>query len=155
VLARALAGDAIGRTAADLDTFRFESVKAGDDLMMLPGVLKYGGLGAFAALCAPGELLLHNHRNTGTGALPPAAYRAAAASVRPAAARGGGAAGGECRGMAAGGGVNSSDPFRRAAKRAGRDIMPSTVDSPRAARYSRRHAETIRSQPAPGARGPP
>jgi dienelactone hydrolase len=82
VLARALAGDAIGRTAADLDTFRFESVKAGDDLMMLPGVLKYGGLGAFAALCAPGELLLHNHRNTGTGALPPVAYRAAGASGR-------------------------------------------------------------------------
>jgi hypothetical protein len=81
-LARALAGDAVGRTAADLDGFRFEAVRAGDDPMMLPGALKYGGLGAFAALCAPGELLLHNHRQTGTGALPPAAYRAAGTDGR-------------------------------------------------------------------------
>ena len=79
VLARALAGGAIGRTAADLDGFRFEAVKANDDLMMLPGALKYGGLPAFAALCAPGELLLHNHRQTGTARLVPEAYRAAGA----------------------------------------------------------------------------
>ena len=68
-----------GRTAADLNGFRFENVKANDDSMMLPGALKYGGLPAFAALCAPGDLLMHNHRNTGTGQLVPDAYRGAGA----------------------------------------------------------------------------
>jgi hypothetical protein len=79
VLARALADDSVARTAADLDGFRFEDVKSTDHPMMLPGALRYGGLPAFAALCAPGELLLHNHRNTGTGRLLPDAYRAAGA----------------------------------------------------------------------------
>jgi dienelactone hydrolase len=79
VLARALTGDAVARTAADLDGFRFDDVKANDDPMMLPGAVKYGGLPAFAALCAPGELLLHNHRHTVTGRIVPDAYRAAAA----------------------------------------------------------------------------
>jgi hypothetical protein len=82
VIARALAGDVVVRTAADLDGFHFENVKANDDPMMLPGALKYGGLPAFAALCAPGELLLHNHRNTGTGNIVPDVYRAAAAEGR-------------------------------------------------------------------------
>ncbi|HEX4590461.1 MAG TPA: hypothetical protein VH120_11060, partial [Gemmataceae bacterium] len=79
VMARALAGDAVTRTAADLSGFRFDEVKKNDDPMMLPGALKYGGLPAFAALCAPGELLLHNHRGTGTGRTTPDAYRAAGA----------------------------------------------------------------------------
>jgi hypothetical protein len=79
VLAKTLAGDAVARTAADLNGFRFEAVKSNDDPMMLPGALKYGGLPAFAALGAPGELLLHNHRQTGTGRLVSAAYRAAEA----------------------------------------------------------------------------
>ena len=82
VLARALGGDAVSRTAADLNGFRFENVKSTDDPMMLPGALKYGGLPAFAALCAPGELLLHNHRGTGTGQLVPEAYRAAGADAK-------------------------------------------------------------------------
>jgi dienelactone hydrolase len=82
VLARAAAGDAVGRTAADLNGFRFESVTANDDPMMLPGALKYGGLGAFAALCAPGELFLHNHAGTGTGKLSGAGYTAAGAADR-------------------------------------------------------------------------
>jgi hypothetical protein len=47
--------------------------------MMLPGALKYGGLPASAALCAPGELLLHNHRQSGAGRLVPEAYRIAGA----------------------------------------------------------------------------
>src|SRR5262249_42637018 len=56
VLARALCGDGVvARTAADLNQFRFESVKTTNDEMMLPGALKYGGLPAFLALCAPGE----------------------------------------------------------------------------------------------------
>jgi hypothetical protein len=77
VLARALCGDAAARTAADVDQFRFDKVRTTTDEMMLPGALKYGGLGAFAALCAPGELYLHNHRGTGTGFLVKAAYQAA------------------------------------------------------------------------------
>ena len=79
VMARALAGDAVTRTAADLDGFRFDTIKSNADPMMLPGAVKYGGMAAFAALCAPGELLLHNHRGTGTGRLAPDAYRAAGA----------------------------------------------------------------------------
>jgi hypothetical protein len=82
VLAKALAGDAVSRCAADLDGFRFDSVRTNDDPMMLPGALKYGGMAAFAALCAPGDLLLHNHRGTGTGELVPMAYRAASAEKR-------------------------------------------------------------------------
>jgi dienelactone hydrolase len=77
VLAKALAGDAVSRCAADLDGFRFDSIRTNDDPMMLPGALKYGGMAAFAALCAPGDLLLHNHRGTGTGQLVPMAYKAA------------------------------------------------------------------------------
>ncbi len=80
VLARALCGDAVTRTAADLDQFRFEKVRTTTDEMMLPGALKYGGLPAFAALCTPGELLVHNHRGTGAGALVKAAYEAAGAA---------------------------------------------------------------------------
>jgi hypothetical protein len=82
VLAKALAGDAVSRCAADLDGFRFDSVRAIDDPMMLPGALKYGGMAAFAALCAPGDLLLHNHRGTGTEQLVPLAFKAAGAEQR-------------------------------------------------------------------------
>jgi dienelactone hydrolase len=60
VLARALCGDAVGRTAADLARFDFQSVQTTGDEMMLPGAVKYGGLPAFAALCAPGELYVYN-----------------------------------------------------------------------------------------------
>ena len=81
VLARALAGDAVVRTAADLDGFQFDGVP-NDDPMMLPGALKYGGLGAFAALCAPGELLLHTYRGTGLGTMVPGTYRAAGAEPK-------------------------------------------------------------------------
>lgn len=59
-LARGMCGDAVSRTAADLNGFRFESIKTADDEMMLPGALKYGGLPALAALAAPGEVYLHN-----------------------------------------------------------------------------------------------
>jgi hypothetical protein len=79
VLARALAGDAVDRLAADLNQFRFESIKEEDDPMMLPGAVKYGGLPAFLAAAAPGEVLAHNHRGTATGQLPKAAYAAAGA----------------------------------------------------------------------------
>jgi len=80
ILARALAGDAITKTAADLNRFRFEDIKDAADPMMLPGAVKYGGLGAFLALCAPGEVLVHNQMGTGTGQLSRAAYEAAGAA---------------------------------------------------------------------------
>jgi dienelactone hydrolase len=79
VLAKALAGDAVAKTAADLNRFRFEDIKDTADPMMLPGAVKYGGMPAFLALCAPGEVLAHNHQGTGTGKLPQAAYAAARA----------------------------------------------------------------------------
>jgi dienelactone hydrolase len=82
VLAKALAGDAVSRCAADLDGFRFDAVRTNDDPMMLPGALKYGGIAGFAALCAPGDLLLHNHRGTGTEQLVPLAFKAAGAERR-------------------------------------------------------------------------
>jgi dienelactone hydrolase len=76
-LARALCRDAVARTAVDFNQFRFEKVRTVNDEMMLPGALKYGGLGALAALAAPGELLVHDHRGTGTGQWLNAAYKAA------------------------------------------------------------------------------
>jgi dienelactone hydrolase len=80
VLAKALAGDAVTKTAADLNQFSFESIEKTDDPMMLPGAVKYGGLGAFLALCAPGEVLVHNHKGTDTGKISRAAYDAAGAA---------------------------------------------------------------------------
>ncbi|MBA4066471.1 MAG: hypothetical protein C0501_22725 [Isosphaera sp.] len=80
VLAAALAGDAVSKTAADLNQFRFENLKDAADPMMLPGAVKYGGLPAFLALCAPGEVLAHNHKGTGSGRLAKAAYDAAGAA---------------------------------------------------------------------------
>ena len=79
LLARALCGDAVQRTAADMDQFRFEKVRTTSDEMMLPGALKYGGLPALAALAAPGQLYIHNHQGTGSGPWLKAAYTAAKA----------------------------------------------------------------------------
>ena len=77
LLARGLCGDAVARTAADLNGFRFEKVRTTTDEMMLPGALKYGGLPALAALAAPAELYVHNHRGTGSGQWLKAVYQAA------------------------------------------------------------------------------
>ncbi len=79
LLARGLCGDAIKRTAADMDEFRFEKVRTTNDEMMLPGALKYGGLPALMALAAPAELFVHNHRGTGTGQWLKPVYEAAGA----------------------------------------------------------------------------
>ena len=80
VLAKALAGDAVARTAFDTDGFRFEKIASTGDPMMLPGAVKYGGLGAFESLCAPGELYSFNHAGTATGHAVKAAYTAAGAA---------------------------------------------------------------------------
>jgi hypothetical protein len=77
VLARGLCGEAVGRTAADLNQFRFESILSMNDDMMLPGALKYGGLPVLAALAAPHELYLHNTRDAGSDTWLKAAYGAA------------------------------------------------------------------------------
>jgi hypothetical protein len=81
-LARALCGDAVARTAVDYDGFRFEKVTRTDNEMMLPGALKYGGLPAFTALCAPGELFVSNHGGTGMGQWVRAAYEASGETGR-------------------------------------------------------------------------
>lgn len=83
VLARGLCGDSVVRTAADLDAFTFAKVKATDDPMMLSGAIKYGGLPAFAALAAPGQIFLHNAAGTGVDEAIKAAYtKRDAAEVR-------------------------------------------------------------------------
>jgi dienelactone hydrolase len=79
LLARGLCGDSVARTAADVNKFRFDSVRKMTDEMMLPGALKYGGLPALAGLSAPGELHLHNQRGTGMGQWLKPAYKAAGA----------------------------------------------------------------------------
>jgi dienelactone hydrolase len=81
VLARGLCGDAVSRTAADCAGFRFEDVQSVGDDWLLPGAVKYGGLPAFAALCAPGELDLHNQAD-GDRAVLRSAYQAAGAADR-------------------------------------------------------------------------
>jgi hypothetical protein len=80
VMAKAVAGDKVTKVAADLNQFRFENIKDTADPMMLPGAVKYGGLPAFLALCAPGEVLAHNTAGTASGRLPKAAYDAAGAA---------------------------------------------------------------------------
>ncbi len=79
LLARALCGDAVERTAADVNGFRFEKVKTTDDPMMLPGALKYGGLSALSALAVPGEVYIHNQHGSGMGRWMKAVYGAAGA----------------------------------------------------------------------------
>lgn len=77
VLARGLCGDAVARTVADLDGFCFEKVQSAEDEMFQPGALRYGGLLAFAALCAPQALYVHNTRGCGEPRWLRAAYEAA------------------------------------------------------------------------------
>jgi dienelactone hydrolase len=81
LLARGLCGDAVSRTAADLNDFRFDKVQTSGDEMMLPGGLKYG-LSALAALAAPGELYVHNQRGTGSAEWLKAVYEAAVATEK-------------------------------------------------------------------------
>jgi hypothetical protein len=80
VPARALCGDAVSRTAVDLNQFRFDKITDVTDENLLPGAVKYGGLPAFLALCAPGEVFAHNHAGTSSGQLGKAAYDAAGAN---------------------------------------------------------------------------
>lgn len=63
LLARGLCGDAVLRTAVDVNGFSFSRVKDVDDPMYIPGALHYGDLACLAALAAPGELFLSNVRD--------------------------------------------------------------------------------------------
>jgi len=74
LLASALAGEAVTRTIVTAPSFDFVEVTDTNDLRFLPGAVKYGGWGGFAALCAPRDLIL-----AGGGELPrtlQAAYKA-------------------------------------------------------------------------------
>ncbi len=77
LLARPLSGDGVTRTAADFDSFRFEDARDASDERMLPGGLKYGGLGAFAATVAPAELFIHHFADAAAAKWLEAAYLAA------------------------------------------------------------------------------
>ncbi|MCS6850348.1 MAG: acetylxylan esterase [Gemmataceae bacterium] len=81
VLARASAGDAVRRTAADLNQFDFGNVTSTSDEMMLPGALKYGGMAGIVSLLSPGDILLHNHRDFGG---PPGERRPGSPPIEPA-----------------------------------------------------------------------
>jgi dienelactone hydrolase len=82
LLARSLCGDAVNRTAADFDGFRFDKVRTTTDEMMQPGALKYGGLPALAALAAPAEMYVHNYQGTGSGRWLKPIYDAAGAAEK-------------------------------------------------------------------------
>jgi dienelactone hydrolase len=82
VLARGLCGDAVQRTAADLNHFRFEKITDVNDDMMLPGALKYGGLLSLAGLAAPRELFVHNTTGSGPTAFLEAAYQTSHAAAK-------------------------------------------------------------------------
>ncbi|MCH2374769.1 MAG: hypothetical protein MK538_11315, partial [Planctomycetes bacterium] len=58
MFAKAIARDAVGGVVADAPNFDFGDIEDVNDPRLLPGGLKYGGWGAFAALCAPAPLTL-------------------------------------------------------------------------------------------------
>jgi hypothetical protein len=74
LLARALAGDQVARCIADLNAFAFSRIKRIDDPMLLPGAMKYGGIGGLAALAVPGESFLFSAET-----LPPEEFAGLAA----------------------------------------------------------------------------
>jgi hypothetical protein len=59
VLARAVAQNNVEKCLADLNGFGFSKVEKLNDPMLLPGALKYGGIGGLAALAVPLEMLLY------------------------------------------------------------------------------------------------
>src|SRR5260370_30563871 len=66
ILARARAGDEVTRSIADLNGFAFSRITRMDDPMLLPGALKYGGIGGIAAVGVPRETYVFS-----AGTLPP------------------------------------------------------------------------------------
>jgi dienelactone hydrolase len=90
VMARALSGDAVSRlTVVYGEAVDYSKLKGLDDPNFVPGALKYGGMAAFTALCAPGELRILSPSDPGE--LVRGAYGAAgkAESLRHGAPQGG------------------------------------------------------------------
>ncbi len=58
LLARSVIDSGVSRCLADLNGFAFSSVKAVDDPRLLPGALKYGGIGGLTITAAEGETSL-------------------------------------------------------------------------------------------------
>jgi dienelactone hydrolase len=84
LLARASAGKSVERCVVDLQGFGFGRITETSDPNLLPGGLKYGGIGGLAALAAPGELDLFGTRETPADELVPLkrVYQAAGATLR-------------------------------------------------------------------------
>jgi hypothetical protein len=59
LLAKGLAGEAILRSAIDLNQFDFDKITDAKDENFLPGALKYGGVMTFVSLCRVGETALY------------------------------------------------------------------------------------------------
>ena len=57
-LAKAIAGDAIAKTAIDTEGFRFAGIRHYLDVNLLPGAVKYGDVPVMLGLCAPQPLQL-------------------------------------------------------------------------------------------------
>ncbi len=55
LLSRALAGGTITRASIDLDRFDFAGIEDPFDPMMLPGAVKYGGVGGLLPLLTDGQ----------------------------------------------------------------------------------------------------
>lgn len=83
LLARAMCGTSVDRTVVDIDGFAFQRVQKRTDPMLLPGALKYGGLGGIAALAVPGSLTVTGARGIAAQELQPLSkvYKAAGAKV--------------------------------------------------------------------------
>ncbi len=75
LVARALAGDAVARASIDLNGFDFSGVRDPFDPMMLPGALKYGGVGGMLPLLAFGPTEIYR--------VPPTATMSEAGRRRP------------------------------------------------------------------------
>jgi dienelactone hydrolase len=76
LLSRALAGNSIARASIDLDRFDFGGIEDPFDPMMLPGAVKYGGIGGFLPLITTGQTEVYR--------APPAALESEAGRRRPA-----------------------------------------------------------------------
>jgi dienelactone hydrolase len=59
LLVKGMAGEAILRSAIDLNGFDFDQIKSPADENFLPGALKYGGVMTFVSLCRVGETALY------------------------------------------------------------------------------------------------
>ena len=63
-IARAMAGNAIAKTAVDLNQFDFAKIEKTSDEMMLPGALKYGGMSGILSLVDPASIAAFNSSST-------------------------------------------------------------------------------------------